>query len=468
MVALELVMWPLLVWAVATRRVRGAVLALGVSLATTIAAWAVVGFAGFLDYPDLLARIEGQESYSIADMMSALGFGAGAGRIATLLVGGAVLVACVALARAGDERRAFVVAVAAALTLSPILWLHYLALLVVPLGLMRPRFSAIWLLPIVLWVSPKSENGAGLEPFRPHWSLPCWCLPCSCHRASSAARSPRHRRERACGDARPGRPHVAGSGVAMGDPLRGDGVLRRPSGRHSGSALRDGSTGRCRRRRFRPHYSAAQDVLGGESPYPSTEELGAEELRAYVYPPLLPLVTVPFTALPFEAAGLVFMAILVAAAVGTLFVLGLRDWRCYGIALIWPPVLSAIQTGNVTLLSGCARRLPAVPRSHGPRVRESRLTLATKFFLWPLVVWLAATRRFAAAVLSCVAGAVLLLAPGRRSDSPVSSTTRSSCDARRHGGGDSYTLTASHLAGAPDGGRASWARRSASRSSSRS
>ncbi len=75
--------------------------------------------------------------------------------------------ACVALARAGDERRAFVVAVAAALTLSPILWLHYLALLVVPLGSMRPRFSAIWLLPIVLWVSPKSENGAGLEPFLP-------------------------------------------------------------------------------------------------------------------------------------------------------------------------------------------------------------------------------------------------------------------------------------------------------------
>ena len=100
-------------------------------------------------------------------MARALGFGADVGRLATVLIGGAALVACVALARAGDEQRAFVVAVASVLVLSPIIWLHYLALLVVPLGLMRPRFSALWLLPIVLWVSPKSENGVGFEPFVP-------------------------------------------------------------------------------------------------------------------------------------------------------------------------------------------------------------------------------------------------------------------------------------------------------------
>ena len=40
----------------------------------------------------------------------------------------------------------------------------------------------------------------------------------------------------------------------------------------------------------------------------------------------------------------------------------------------------------------------------------SGITLATKFFLWPLVVWLAATRRFLAAAVSLVVGSVLIVA----------------------------------------------------------
>ena len=43
------------------------------------------------------------------------------------------------------------------------------------------------------------------------------------------------------------------------------------------------------------------------------------------------------------------MAVLVLVALAILFVLGVRDWRCYGLVLLWPPVISAIQTGNVTL-----------------------------------------------------------------------------------------------------------------------
>ena len=37
----------------------------------------------------------------------------------------------------------------------------------VPLGIMRPRFSAIWLLPVVLWLSSRSDNGDGLEALLP-------------------------------------------------------------------------------------------------------------------------------------------------------------------------------------------------------------------------------------------------------------------------------------------------------------
>jgi len=167
MVSLKLFLWPMLIWAVAMRRFRAAGAAIAVGLAVTLASWAVIGFAGLRDYPELLSRVTNQDSYSIADMTIALGFGPDAGRVVTFVVGGILVAAFVALARRGDERRAFTVAVASALVLSPIVWLHYLVLLIVPLGLSRPRFSPIWLLPIVLWVVPRSANGDGLEPFVP-------------------------------------------------------------------------------------------------------------------------------------------------------------------------------------------------------------------------------------------------------------------------------------------------------------
>ena len=47
------------------------------------------------------------------------------------------------------------------------MWLHYLVALVVPLGILRPHFSAVWLVPIVLWVCPRDGNGDGLETYLP-------------------------------------------------------------------------------------------------------------------------------------------------------------------------------------------------------------------------------------------------------------------------------------------------------------
>jgi len=50
-----------------------------------------------------------------------------------------------------------------ALVLTPVAWLHYYVLLAVPLALSRPEFSAIWLLPIVLWVCPRYDSGGDLQ-----------------------------------------------------------------------------------------------------------------------------------------------------------------------------------------------------------------------------------------------------------------------------------------------------------------
>ena len=161
---------------------------------------------------------------------------------------------------------------------------------------------------------------------------------------------------------------------------------------------------------FGQFYRAAEKILQGETAYP---EDGVPEVvwgGPYPYPPLAALVTVPLTVLPIEAARVVFMALLVGAALAIPYVLGVRDWRCYGLALLWPPVLSAIQTGNITLFLGLAAAL--CWRLRDRRVPASvsvGVTLAAKLFLWPLVLWFAATRRYASAVLASAIGVGLLI-----------------------------------------------------------
>ena len=158
-------------------------------------------------------------------------------------------------------------------------------------------------------------------------------------------------------------------------------------------------------------YPAAEAVLHRSNPYPDVADPGVVAGTEYLYPPLPALATSPFTALPSAAAGFVAMALLVIAVFATLWVLRVRDWRCYGLALLWPPVISAIQTGNVTIPLALGAALAWRYRDHAWTAGGSLgLTLATKFFLWPLVLWLGFTRRIAAAALAIGVGAVVLLA----------------------------------------------------------
>lgn len=161
---------------------------------------------------------------------------------------------------------------------------------------------------------------------------------------------------------------------------------------------------------FKPFFRAAESILDGESPYPSDTDPLTADAGPYVYPPLPALTVLPLTVLPDLAAGLLVMVALVLAALAIPYVLGIRDWRLYALALLWPPVISAIQTGNVTLILALAAALAWRCRDRTwVSAAAIGVTLAAKFFLWPLVVWLAATRRFASAVLTCVIGGALLL-----------------------------------------------------------
>jgi hypothetical protein len=169
-VSAKLLMWPLFVWTLAMRRVRTTVIALVLGAGVTIGAWALIGFAGFGGYPDLLRRlseIQAERSYSLVGVVSTLGLPDEVGRALTLLVGVGLLVGCVVFARRQDDLRSFTCAVAATLAFSPIVWLHYLVVLLVPMAIARPRFTALWLLPVLLWASPRPGYAEGIQTFLP-------------------------------------------------------------------------------------------------------------------------------------------------------------------------------------------------------------------------------------------------------------------------------------------------------------
>jgi hypothetical protein len=169
-ISTKLLTWPILVWMVATRRWRSAVAALGVGVAVTFLAWAVIGFDGLTGYPDLLRRLSGiqaDRSYSFVGIAEELGLEPLFGKALIVLAGVGLLVGCVLTARREDDARAFTCAVAATLAVSPIVWLHYLVALLVPMAILRPRFTWLWLLPVLLWISPKPGYAEGYETLGP-------------------------------------------------------------------------------------------------------------------------------------------------------------------------------------------------------------------------------------------------------------------------------------------------------------
>lgn len=169
-VAVKLILWPLFVWTLATRRYRPTVLAGLVGGGVTLALWGVLSFEGLDRYPAMLRRLtdlEAQESYSLAGALESVGVSDAAAQGLAVAAGVALLTACVIAARRGDDFGSFTLALAAALVLSPIVWLHYFVVLLVPLAVARPRFSTLWLLPLLLWLTPLNGNGEAIQPFLP-------------------------------------------------------------------------------------------------------------------------------------------------------------------------------------------------------------------------------------------------------------------------------------------------------------
>jgi hypothetical protein len=158
LISLKLFLWPLAIWLLATRRYAAAVWSLVVAAAITLGTWAMFGFARFQDYPRvarIFSRYYETSSYTPFSFLVHLGVPNPWARAGGLVLGVAALVAVVVTARRNrSERTSFMLAVTTALLLTPIVWLHYFALMLVPLALFSPTFSVVWVLPVILWVCP--------------------------------------------------------------------------------------------------------------------------------------------------------------------------------------------------------------------------------------------------------------------------------------------------------------------------
>ena len=160
-------------------------------------------------------------------------------------------------------------------------------------------------------------------------------------------------------------------------------------------------------------YPEAKLILHGTNPFPApTADLSSGVNR--IWPVPAALLVAPLTVFSTQTASIVFTVLLVAALGLALWLLGVTDWRVYGIVGFWPPTLAAVQTGNMTILLVL---LVAVMW----RFRDRRfvpglalgLAVALKLYLWPLGIWLLARRRFASAALAgaIACGSTLLVLP---------------------------------------------------------
>lgn len=159
LVSIKVFVWPLGLWFLATRRYSSLAYAALAGLALNIVAWAAVGFDQIARYGSLMRSLtDVQDGRGYSPLALALRFLDQRPAYA-LATGVAVPVVglCLWLGRHGQERSAFSLAVAACLLVSPIVWLHYFALLLVPVGIAYPRLSLVWLLPLLTWLFPPSS-----------------------------------------------------------------------------------------------------------------------------------------------------------------------------------------------------------------------------------------------------------------------------------------------------------------------
>jgi hypothetical protein len=162
----------------------------------------------------------------------------------------------------------------------------------------------------------------------------------------------------------------------------------------------------------RAYAPAAHLVLHGASPYGPATRAALGSQTAFVYPPIGAFLAAPFASLPSYTADILITVLAALAVPAILAVVGVRDWRCYGAALLWMPTISAVHLGTVAVALALGVALAWRWRDHAVRAGLILgLVVALKLFLWPLVLWFVITRRFKAAAVAACSAAVFLFVP---------------------------------------------------------
>ncbi len=160
LVSLKPIVFPLGIWLIATRRYAAAAYALIVGLIVNLVAWSIVGWSalgGWLHLISVQGDLLYRKGYAIIALVTDLGLGRQTGTLLEVALAAGIAAACVWLGRRGEAAGSLAVATILMLVASPQVDLHYFALLLVPMAILRPRLHWTWLLPLVLWVCPASE-----------------------------------------------------------------------------------------------------------------------------------------------------------------------------------------------------------------------------------------------------------------------------------------------------------------------
>jgi alpha-1,2-mannosyltransferase len=145
---------------------------------------------------------------------------------------------------------------------------------------------------------------------------------------------------------------------------------------------------------FHTFWVAGRDYLHGRNPYPAAIKGSIVRGDWFVYPAPVAALFAPLGALPYSVAAGLMTGVLLVAAGAALWLVGVRDWRCYVLAFGTVVLLKALNLGTITPLL-----MLAVAGAWRLRRRSWLLAAAVaaaillKLFLWPLLIWTFATGR---------------------------------------------------------------------------
>jgi hypothetical protein len=146
----------LLVWQLLRRRWTAAAWTVATGLVLIVVTLPFVGSAGYGDYLTVLRNLSDitgvERNVDLSSTVLALGGGATAAQLA-LLAGYAFAIGAMLVSLRRDREVGFMVTLCASLLLSPLLWDHYLATLVLPAAFLAARGRPVGiLLPLLTWL----------------------------------------------------------------------------------------------------------------------------------------------------------------------------------------------------------------------------------------------------------------------------------------------------------------------------